>query len=243
METSKLKKLAILSIFTIFLILYFFLISLDLFPRPFFISSDYINYFCILLCFLLSLLIGKDSLGPKDLRLLQLGLFLTCLADLCLIIFNYFTLGITLFCLVQITYSIRYKVQYSLLMLKYFTLIFSCIFTIYLFICFTIIKLDILFVFALFYAICIITSVICAIKNKYQSPNKYMVAFGMILFLLCDINVALRNITSLISLPETFTAATYELSTVLIFVFYLPSQLLLALSGTNWTQYLKKTEK
>lgn len=201
-----------------------------------FLSSDYIKYFCVLLCFLLSLLLGNHNFNIKDLRLLQLGLFLTCLADLCLIIFNYFTLGIALFCLVQITYSLRYKINHTLLTLKYFALTFTCIFTIYVIINFTLVSLDILFVFGLFYSICLITSVIYAIKNKYQKPNKYMVAFGMVLFLLCDINVALRNITSLIPLPETFTTATYQLSTTLIFVFYLPSQLLLALSGTDWGQ-------
>ena len=234
MKLFPLNKIIINISLITFVILYLFILSLDLFPRYFFLSSDYIKYFCILICFFLSLLIGKHNLNIKDLRLLQLGLFLTCLADLCLIIFNYFTLGIALFCLVQITYSIRYKVNHAFLTLKCFALTFTCIFTIYIIINFTLINLDILFVFALFYVICLITSVIFAIKNKYQRPNKYMVACGMILFLLCDINVALRNITSLISLPQVFTAATYQLSTSLIFVFYLPSQLLLALSGADW---------
>ena len=198
------------------------------------LSSDYIKYFCVLLCFLLSLLLGEHNLTIKDVRLLQLGLFLTCLADLCLIIFNYPTLGVALFCLVQITYSLRYKMNSTLLILKRFSIIFLCIFTVYIIINFTITHLDILFVFASFYAICLTTSVFYAIKNKYQKPNKYMVTLGMVLFLLCDINVALRNITSLISLPQVFTDVTYQLSSVLIFVFYLPSQLLLALSGKDW---------
>ncbi|MBC8059566.1 MAG: hypothetical protein H7Y18_02765 [Clostridiaceae bacterium] len=184
----------------------------------------------------MSLLIGKANLGLQDLNLLKLGLFLTCLADLCLILFNCLPHGIALFCLVQITYSLRYKGTHTILMLKGFALAFTCIFSIYLIICFTLINLDILFVFGLFYAICLITSVISALKSKYQKPNKYMVTFGMMLFLLCDINVALRNVTSLISLPDSFTTITYQLSSSLIFVFYLPSQLLLALSGTDWGQ-------
>ena len=213
-------------ILVIFAILYSFVLSLDFFPRHFFLSSDYINYFCILLCFFLSLLIGKHNLNVKDLRLLQLGLFITCLADLCLIIFNYFTFGVALFCLVQIIYSIRYKFNDALLIIKYFAFIFTCIFTTYFIINLTLMNLNILFVFALFYVICLITSVIFAIKSKYSKINKYMVACGMILFLLCDINVALGNMPSL----------AYQLSTSLIFVFYLPSQLLLALSGIDWGQ-------
>jgi len=238
MKTFQIKKITFNIILIIFALLYLFLLSLDLFPRYFFISVDYLNYFCILLCFSLSFLLGNRNLGLQDLRLLQLGLFLTCLADLCLIIFNYSTLGLALFCLVQITYSLRYNAAKILPILKGFILTFICIFIIYLIICLSFTTLDILFVFGLFYVICLITSVISALKNKYKKPNKYMVAFGMVLFLLCDINVLLRNITSLISLPEVFTTVTYQLSTSLIFVFYLPSQLLLALSGTDWGQSL-----
>lgn len=237
MKAFPFKKIIINGSLMLFVTLYVFLLSLDLFPRYFFLSSDYIKYFCILLCFFLSLIIGNHNLHEKDLRLLQLGLFLTCLADLCLIILNCFTLGIALFCLVQITYSVRYKPYNSLLTLKHLALIFTSIFTIYLIINFTLMKLDILIVFALFYATCLITSVSRALKNKYPKPNKYMVAWGMIFFLLCDINVALRNATILFSLPQSFTTLTYGLSTVLIFIFYLPSQLLLAISGVDWNKY------
>ena len=236
MKTFKFNELVFNITLIIFLIIYIFLLSLDLFPRYFFVSSDYINYFCILLCFFMSLLIGKNNLKKKDLRLLQLGLFLTCLADLCLIIFDFATLGVALFCLVQITYSIRYKKTSTGFILKRFALIFVSILSLYLVINFIFVPLDILLVFSLFYAVCLITSVIFALKNKYQRPNKYMVAFGMVLFLLCDINVALRNVTSLVSLPEIFTQVTYKISTILIFVFYLPSQLLLALSGKDYSK-------
>lgn len=185
---------------------------------------DYIKYFFILLCFVYSLLIGKHNNGLRDLRLLQIGLFITCLADLCLIIFDYYTLGVALFCLVQIIYTLRYSKTSPKIILKRFILVFLSILTIYIITGFYFKNLDILYIFALFYVVCLSSSVLCGVKNKYPSPIKYMVMFGMILFLLCDINVALRNIPAL----------NYQFSVVLIFIFYLPSQLLLALSGTAY---------
>jgi hypothetical protein len=225
------NKLTVKIITIIYLLLYICIILMDLSQKTFCISSDKIKYFCILFCFFISLLTGKNTLNTKDLHLLQLGLFLTALADLCLIIFNYFALGITLFCLVQITYSIRYKPDSALFTLKFFASILVSIIIGYLIISFFIVKLDILFVIALFYSVCLITSFTRAQKNTYPKPNKYMAACGMLLFLLCDINVGLRNISSLINMPEFFIAQTYTL----IFIFYLPSQLLLALSGINWS--------
>lgn len=71
---------------------------------------------------------------------------------------------------------------------------------------------------------CILTGILKSIeagrKNIYLNPNRNMVIWGMILFALCDINVALTRIKSL-----------NEISFSLIWIFYLPSQVLLSLSG------------
>ncbi len=86
----------------------------------------------------------------------------------------------------------------------------------------------------LYYAICLLTSLTKAIKaykyEIYPNPNGQMIALGMILFLLCDINVALYNILGYIGKVNVF----YNISFVSMWLFYLPSQVLLALSGYRY---------
>ncbi|HCQ88645.1 MAG TPA: hypothetical protein DIU45_01360 [Clostridium sp.] len=109
---------------------------------------------------------------------------------------------------------------------------------IYLIINLFIIKIDILFAVVLFYAICLIISIRKAIKvcknNLYPYPNKYMIAYGMILFILCDINVALYNVTEVTGISWTFIDIVHNITGLLIWLFYVPSQLLLSLSGYNF---------
>jgi hypothetical protein len=98
-------------------------------------------------------------------------------------------------------------------------------------------KSNILFPMSLYYFICLLFSVRGAMvalkKNLYPSPSKYMIAFGMILFLLCDICVALSNLSELLPLTGYYFRKVQHISSMLIWFFYLPSQLLLALSGND----------
>jgi hypothetical protein len=90
---------------------------------------------------------------------------------------------------------------------------------------------------SLFYGICLLISVIKAIKasinNLYTSKSKHMIVFGMVLFLLCDTCVALSNITVIFPLSGYKMTSLHTISSLLIWVFYLPSQLLLSLSGNG----------
>lgn len=73
-------------------------------------------------------------------------------------------------------------------------------------------------------------------KNKlYSSPNRNMIAIGMVLFLFCDINVLLYNLMGMISSSSEFIKQLYNISSVSMWLFYLPSQILLSLSGYNFS--------
>jgi hypothetical protein len=221
-------------------ILYISFLIIDFFNIDFYISSEKIKYLCILICFFISILTSKDVNEAKDIHLLQMGLLLTLLADLCLLILNYFTLGVAIFCLVQITYSVRYTYRKKCITPKYFIIFFSIIMTLYSIIYLFIMKIDILFPIAFFYAICLITSVTNAIKaykdNSYPAPNKYMIALAMILFLLCDINVGLYNITSFTANTSIYLKEIAHISGFLMWFYYLPSQVLLCLSGYDFNK-------
>lgn len=238
MESINYRSWFLKALLIIVSILYFSFLYIEFFNIEIFISSYMIKYICIMLCFLICLFAEKNSLNKLDISLLKAGLFITLFADLFLTVFNYYTLGVALFCVVQILYSIRYEaLKISETSLK-FIIIFLSLMFIYLIVNLFIIKIDILFAVALFYAICLIISVRKAIRvcknNLYPCPNKYMIAYGMILFILCDINVALYNVTEVTGISWTFIDIVHNISGLSIWLFYVPSQLLLALSGYNF---------
>ncbi|NLC03333.1 MAG: hypothetical protein GX787_03515 [Tissierellia bacterium] len=62
--------------------------------------------------------------------------------------------------------------------------------------------------------------------KSYLNPNKHMIAFGMVLFLLCDASIAISYVLRSLNILNL----SYLFSN-LIWIFYLPSQVLLSLSG------------
>jgi len=173
----------------------------------------------------------------KDIFLLELALLMTVFADLCLVIFSFFILGLILFSIVQIIYCVRYTSKKLKKTLVEFFIVFSCIVFLYCLSKLYILDISILIPISLFYFICLITSVskaISAFKNNlYPAPSKYIIVCGMILFLLCDICVALYNMTIFLPLNLYYTESFQQIICFMIWVFYLPSQLLLALSGSQ----------
>jgi hypothetical protein len=98
--------------------------------------------------------------------------------------------------------------------------------------------LDIYTKLAILYAVALIFSVSAAVSafrnKKYPKPNNFLALTGMLLFLLCDINVVmLYNL----GLPSGVTNAAHKL----IWVFYLPSQLFLAVSAFSFEKPHVKT--
>lgn len=218
-------------------ILYILFLYIDIFNIQAFISSDILKYISIIFCFLITLALGENCLDKKDISLLQIGLFITVFADLFLLILDYYILGITLFCFVQIIYYIRYKGYKDSFTIVRFIIIFLFIMTVYFILNKFIIKIDFILAIAFFYSICLMTSTIEAIKafknNLYPYPNNYMILWGMIFFFLCDINVAISNLT------REFFVPLYNISILLIWFFYLPSQILLSISGNKFKENKK----
>jgi hypothetical protein len=66
--------------------------------------------------------------------------------------------------------------------------------------------------------------------DKFPLVNSSLLVAGFILFLLCDINVGIYNILSF-NLPNIYLNVLRNLSLRLMWFFYLPSQIFIALSG------------
>lgn len=241
MKNRDFNSLIIKVIVLIIVILYISFLYLDFYNEKFVIPSYYIKYLCVVLCFVLSIVANKNSLtdlaNHRDVVLLQMALFITAIADFCLVIFEFYILGVILFAFVQITYSLRYATKEPITILVKFIVIFLGIAISYFTVSIFIEKTNVLAPVLLFYSICLLISVSSAIvafkKNLYPSPGKYMIVFGMILFLLCDLCVALSNLSEILQLTGYDLGWVQQSFSFLIWFFYLPSQLLLALSGNS----------
>ncbi|MCF6463602.1 lysoplasmalogenase family protein [Clostridium sp. Cult1] len=225
-------KWRIVKVFLLFIaILYIGFMYIDIYDIESIISSDRLKYLSMLLVLMISLFTGDDALNVKDLKLLQTGLFITLIADLFLLILGrHYILGILLFSVVQIIYSFRYEFTNLKKNIRNFIVIFLSLFIVYLVVDKLIFELNFTWGMGLFYGICLLNSVIKAAKayrdRLFPKPNGHMILIGMVLFLLCDINVALYNILN--------EGLFYNISSISMWLFYLPSQVLLSLSGYKY---------
>ena len=101
--------------------------------------------------------------------------------------------------------------------------------------CFSV-KPDPLLIASILYFISISTNVLTSFRlfahNRYDR-SVTLFTIGMGLFLLCDINVGLFNLSGFISLPGDIYHKIYSISSILMWTFYAPSQVLIALSITQ----------
>lgn len=95
------------------------------------------------------------------------------------------------------------------------------------------IQADTLLISSIFYFISILTNTIHAIYYAYHNPKDSAARFfalGLVLFVLCDINVGLFNLSSFLPLSQELYGGIYAASSLLMWIFYAPSQVLIALS-------------
>lgn len=183
-------------------ILYISFITLDLLN----INSSYIKYLSIVLCFVYSLTNHKKS------RVIS-SLF-TMIADFFLLMLdNYYELGLISFIVVQMSYLYFLgnsdKAYFN--MFLYLRGLFIMMGIIILFI---LKQLSVLNILVIIYFINLVFNCIQAFILKQKT-----LALGLLLFICCDICVGLHNINS-----------AYTIASFLMWVFYLPSQVLIVLA-------------
>ena len=91
------------------------------------------------------------------------------------------------------------------------------------------ILLDSIFVVTFLYAILFITNIY--VSARYLQHNRKLAITGLLLFAACDICVLLFNLPIYMGAPEWLRGVF-----PLIWVFYLPSQVLLAISAINFSR-------
>jgi hypothetical protein len=185
--------------------------------------SLYLKYSTIILCFILCLFIGSEGCNKIDKFLVQSARLFTVIADYFLVILDDCKYGILCFCIVQIIYIIRHSFVVKVKLYK-LSLAAALIMTSLIMLLGRInlhdLKKEVVMEGAA-YGCILLLSLYIALQTK-----DYLICIGMLLFFMCDINVALYNIT------KEFTLG------FLIWLFYMPSQFLLTLSGFK-NEYLK----
>lgn len=92
------------------------------------------------------------------------------------------------------------------------------------------VEVDLLLVLTCFYFMSLALNVVFAFRNRTFSSFSRLFAYGLILFICCDINVGIFNLADFININGEVYRTLYRVSTLGMWFFYLPSQVLIALS-------------
>ncbi len=184
-----------------------------------------LGYSAECVCFLAALVAYKHTFRRNDARILMLALTFTLAADALFLFANSFALGIAVLTFAHLCYIRRYRVK---LFKPFLTTVLS--FLLFCFIAY-ICRLDfpLIPILGVVYTILIFTVTITGFLSSLPGANKKLVIAGMILFLLCDLNVAATFLSPDAHFLGLATAA-------LISLFYIPSQICLALSSVDKLQ-------
>ncbi|MBE6011414.1 hypothetical protein [Anaeropeptidivorans aminofermentans] len=191
--------------------------------------SVYIKFIYIVICFLISLMY-KNGISKRDLLLLRLALFFTASADYFMLVADNNRAGVYIFILVQLIYIKRYgeiNIKKAAVAIAGITLFYKYF-----------LEADILIGGSLIYAFLFLKSMKAAVRacgfDKFPYPNSFFILIGMFLLFICDTSVALYNILYMVWNIDS--SSLY----FLIWFFYIPSQLLILLSGRNFKAVPKK---
>lgn len=166
----------------------------------------------------------------KDARLMVIVMSLTFASDVILLLTRQFIVGLFLFVIVQSFYSVR--IQKRLIMKDVFVkgaVFIACLL-------FFMQKMPERFNYALmlalgtFYALLFTWNIFAiTIQKSNNAYDRRLFAVGLVLYALCDINVAIYNFPSLFE-SNLILSRIYAFSGLAMWLFYLPGQVALTLS-------------
>lgn len=223
------------------LVLYISFLFLDI-QGGNYVLSNYIKFTVVALCLLYVFIYGYKNFDSQ-LLFLRLALIFTLISDIQLLLldnYNYFY-GVLTFILAQEFHGIRIsildnsKVRY----IKDFTvrLLYQSLtgLAICLLLWVANVQINGLLAASVFYFICMLTNTVRSLKLTVRNKERKdirLLAIGMVLFLLCDINVGLFNLSAFLPVDPVYDKI-YALSSILMWTFYAPSQVFISLSRDN----------
>ena len=205
----------------IFGILYLCFLVLGLF-WPNSIAVTVLKVGSIFLCFLFSAIHHY-----KD-KLLVLAMLATFVADVILAINNIAVAGVITFCLAQTLHFVRLSQKVIRNLISYAVIVIAMI------VMAVFRRADLMYVVGGIYALLLLSNRFMSFRwfiSSKKAPAK-CAFFGFLLFLLCDLCVAI----SYLSLTEILPGFLYAIANYAAWVFYLPAQILISNSSKTMLQ-------
>ena len=202
---------------------------------------DFMKYAAIISCLIICLFARSHS--RRQVARIQAVVFcITLVADFFLLFTPYFTAGVLVFIAAHTCALLRYKPRWALSAGICAAALFASAFLLMTPLFHPDPGLKLVVASCIAYATLIISVAISTFHAEQPRLNTLFSRAGMLLFLACDVNVAIFN-----ALPAG--SALHTASIVLMWLFYLPAQTLLALSATdlkdpiNTTRYRSEDPK
>ncbi|MFU0826710.1 MAG: hypothetical protein ACFWTJ_04100 [Lachnoclostridium sp.] len=227
------------------LLLYVSFLYIDMVKKTSYDLSADLKFAGIILCFFYTLILSGYQWNKIDVSLLKLALFFTLISDYFILMLDIYLPGVLTFCAVQSIYLIRlgfWRKQEDLalqqnralrhMIAKKFArniiISFFLILCIYFFM-----GIDVLTGVVCFYFVSLLCNTVDSVILAMKHGIKYEVwyALGMVLFMLCDINVGIFNLSDYIAVSSYWYKSLYNFAAVAMWLFYLPAQVLITLSG------------
>lgn len=188
--------------------------------------SNALKYTGMLLCFTLCALCGREAFSQKHSRLLLFALALTLLADALLLFTSHYVPGILFFCCAHALHIRRISIFWFRAALAAMGIVPLFYIIAQAYRC----SLPALLIAAALYAALLLCHTACAFflaPKQLPARNARMLRAGTLLLFCCDLCVLRCNLP-----PDTGTLYTAALT--MMWAFYLPSQVLLALSALHY---------
>lgn len=184
------------------------------------LTSSQFKFLFVAGCLVFAIISGRWSWSRKDWAWLVGALFFTLLADYFLVLRVEHLLGVAAFCFAHVCYIFRVLEFRRWLVWAFFG--FLAVWAAALF-------FGSVVVLAGIYACLFGLNIFVNFRAKRPRVNYCLVLVGLILFVLCDLNVMLYNLPKYMGMGGIFKGAY-----TMIWIFYLPSQALLAASAVRW---------
>ncbi len=168
-------------------------------------------------------------------KTIKLAMFLTVFSDFFLVITSYYEIGVISFIFVQMQYykCITKKAHFPL---DHLVLVFIAGFIVSIYINFFIYPISLIVLFASTYFITLLTNIAFSLSRIKDSKENIILTLCLLLIMFCDIHVGITNVFS--------SGQWYNFGLVAMWLFYLPSQVTIALLYSTKTQnrlYLQQT--
>ena len=228
--SSTLKKVFLILVLLVELFLYTLFLYFD-FNDINIEISNWLKYVGIIICFLASLIPIFSKNSAKSQYFIPFSLFFTLVSDYFLLINtdkNLYIFGVVIFIIVQLSYFIYIETLKKNKTSFLISLIFRIVLSSMLIIILSILQFDLLSIVSACYFVELLMNFITSLSLIKINKCFLIFSIGLLLFIGCDISVGLTNL-------DLFEGHIKNLVSNLMWIFYLPSQVLISFS--NYINY------